>query len=344
MPYNKLALLRYKIIDQCLQNRYRKWTLEDLMAAVSEGLYEYEGIRSGVSKRTIQLDLQNMRSDKLGYHAPIIVLEKKYYTYEDKNFTLAKANLSRQDLESLGDIVRLLQQFKGFHYFEDMSTVIGKLEDKILRQSKQQTPLIDLEKNELLAGLEWIEPLLEALKRKKALEISYQSFKAKQPTAGIYHPYLLKEYRNRWFLLCRPDKKAGIQILALDRIQSVNTASSVPYRDPEGFSPDTFFEDVIGVTKTLGQATSRVILSFDPQGAPYVKTKPLHGSQQILRESETDLIISLDVILNFELEREILGFGEQVTVLAPKLLRNRIRRRLELSRSAYDKKQDDRSG
>jgi len=72
MSLNKLALIRYKTIDYCLRNRARKWTLENLIEKVSEALYEYEGIRGGVSKRTIQLDLQTMRSDKLGYNAPIV--------------------------------------------------------------------------------------------------------------------------------------------------------------------------------------------------------------------------------------------------------------------------------
>ena len=60
MPANKLALLRYKTIDRCLQNRFRKWTLDDLQEAVATALYEYEGITTGVSKRTIQMDIQNI--------------------------------------------------------------------------------------------------------------------------------------------------------------------------------------------------------------------------------------------------------------------------------------------
>ena len=84
MPVNRNALIRYKTIDKCLQNRYREWTLEDLIEACSEALYEYEGITKGISKRTIQLDIQIMRSDKLGYNAPIIVYDNKYYTYEEK--------------------------------------------------------------------------------------------------------------------------------------------------------------------------------------------------------------------------------------------------------------------
>src|SRR3954469_218636 len=88
MSINKLALIRYKTIDNCLQNRFRKWTLNDLIEACAEALNEYEGISKGISVRTIQLDIQTMRSEKLGYNAPIIVTDKKYYSYEDKNYSI----------------------------------------------------------------------------------------------------------------------------------------------------------------------------------------------------------------------------------------------------------------
>lgn len=71
MPANKNALIRYKTIDRCLRNRYRRWTLDDLVDACSDALYDMEGIAKGVSARTVQGDLQIMRSDKLGYSAPL---------------------------------------------------------------------------------------------------------------------------------------------------------------------------------------------------------------------------------------------------------------------------------
>jgi hypothetical protein len=90
MPLNRLALIRYKTIDACLRNRARKWTLDMLIDACSDAIYEFEGIQDGVSKRTIQLDLQLMRSDKLGYNAPIVVIDKKFYTYDDPKYTITK--------------------------------------------------------------------------------------------------------------------------------------------------------------------------------------------------------------------------------------------------------------
>ena len=94
MPVNKNALIRYRTIDACLTNRGRKWTLKDLMEACSDSLYEYEGVRKTVSRRTLQNDLQTLRSDKLGYNAPIIVVDRKYYTYEDPNYSISGSPLS----------------------------------------------------------------------------------------------------------------------------------------------------------------------------------------------------------------------------------------------------------
>jgi len=101
MAQNKNALIRYKTIDKCLQNRYRTWTLDELIEAVSEALYEYEGKKNPVSKRTIQLDIQLMRSEKLGYNAPIVVYDKKYYKYEDEEFTITDIPLTETDINVL---------------------------------------------------------------------------------------------------------------------------------------------------------------------------------------------------------------------------------------------------
>lgn len=126
MPANRNALIRYKTIDNCLRNRQRRWTLEDLIEACSEVLYEYEGIDKGVSSRTVQNDILQMRSEKLGYNAPIIVVEKKYYTYEDPNYSITNNPLSNGDLNKLTEVVDILKHFKGFSHFHEMVGMIQR--------------------------------------------------------------------------------------------------------------------------------------------------------------------------------------------------------------------------
>src|SRR6187549_973269 len=128
MPVNRNALIRFRTIDNCLRNRQRRWTLEDLIEACSEALYEYEGIDKGVSRRTIQMDIQLMRSDKLGYNAPIIIKEKKYYTYEDADYSITNNPLTKSDLDKLSEVIGILRQFKGFTHFQEMTGMIHGLE------------------------------------------------------------------------------------------------------------------------------------------------------------------------------------------------------------------------
>ena len=333
MSINKNALIRYKTIDACLQNRYRKWTLEALVEACSDALYEYEGIDKGVSVRTVQMDIQLMRSEKLGYNAPIVVLDKKFYTYEDPKYSITNIPLTSQDLSTLGEVVTLLKQFKGFTHFQEVDGMIGRLEHKIFVGKNAQSQVVDFEKNELLVGLEYLAPLYEAITKRRVLTIDYQSFKARESQQLIFHPCLLKEYRNRWFILGFKNSEKTPQILALDRIQRLETAQNVPYT--EGSLDASFFDDLIGVSKNLGMRPMKIVFFADKKMTPYIVTKPLHASQAIEEEREDGTVFSLNVLWNFELERELLGFGETIEVLLPHRLREGLKNRLEKARSRY---------
>ena len=108
MPANKNALIRYKTIDRCLRNRYRRWTLDDLVDACCDALLDMEGITKGVCARTVQMDIQIMRSDKLGYNAPIVVYDKIYYTYADPDYSITEMPLSMDDCKLIKEAITLL--------------------------------------------------------------------------------------------------------------------------------------------------------------------------------------------------------------------------------------------
>ena len=108
MPANKNALIRYKTIDRCLRNRYKRWTLDDLVDACCDALYDMEGITKGVCARTVQMDIQIMRSDKLGYNAPIVVYDKIYYTYADPDYSITEMPLTMDDCKLIKEAITLL--------------------------------------------------------------------------------------------------------------------------------------------------------------------------------------------------------------------------------------------
>jgi predicted DNA-binding transcriptional regulator YafY len=327
MPVNRNALLRYKTIDHCLRNRRRKWTLDDLIEAVSNTLYEYEGIDKGISRRSIQADLQVMRSSRLGYNAPIVVTDKKYYSYADKDYSITNIPLSEQDLARMNEAVEMLRQFKGFSHFSQLNEVVQKLEDHVYAATNNTRSVIEFEKNDQLKGLNFLDELYRSIIQQKTLRLSYQSFTARTAHAFFFHPWWLKEFKNRWFVVGVKGKSSPVMTLALDRIHSLEVVDMPLYIPNEKYDAGTYYKDVIGVSVSENVRPSNVKIQVDPTNAPYVETKPLHHSQQVVERNEKGIIISLKVQINFELQREILGFGPAMTVLAPESLRKELQKK-----------------
>jgi predicted DNA-binding transcriptional regulator YafY len=335
MPVNRNALIRFRTIDNCLRNRFRKWTLDDLIDACSEALYEYEGIDKGVSRRTVQADIQVMRSNKLGYNAPIVIVDKKYYTYEDKDYSITDIPLTDQDLNKLTEVVDILKQFKGFSHFTDLSEMVQRLEDKIYTSKTNQETFIDFEKNDNLKGLEHLDTLYHIIQKKKAILLTYQSFKARAANTFVFHPYYLKEYRNRWFVLGCKKKKEPLLTLALDRIVAIEDTDQ-DFITCSDIDLPNYFKNVIGATVNPDQLPIEVRLFADHHTAPYILTKPLHSSQKVVERNDSGIIVSLNVQHNYELEREILGFGDRMKVIAPQSLKRCIKERLNDALDLYN--------
>ncbi|MDP5093471.1 MAG: WYL domain-containing protein [Polaribacter sp.] len=331
MASNKNALIRYKTIDYCLRNKYKKWTLDDLIEACSDALYEYEGKDVNVSKRTIQLDIQLMRSDKLGYNAPIEVYERRFYKYVDNEYSIMNIPVTENDVRVMNEAIQLLREFKDFSLFKEMNGVLQRLEDSVYSSQKKNKSIIHLDKNEKLKGLEFIDPIYNAIQQKKAVKITYQSFSAHQPNDMILHPQILKEFNNRWFLLCGNNQK--YVTLALDRMSKITIQKEIEYIDMN-IDGDTFYKDVIGVTVSRARA-ERIEFWVDKKNAPYVITKPFHRSQRIIKHTENGVIFNIFVKINYELERMILGFGESIEVIKPNKLRNRILEKLNKAVKNY---------
>ena len=131
MPANKNALIRYKTIDRCLRNRYRRWTIEDLVDACSDALYDMEGIRKGISLRTVQGDIQMMRSDKLGYNAPIEVYDQRYYRYADPQYSITDMPLSEDDFLLLKRAVDLLGKNENQPQNGEIYKVLKKVKNRL---------------------------------------------------------------------------------------------------------------------------------------------------------------------------------------------------------------------
>ena len=160
MPANKNALIRYKTIDNCLRNRYRRWTLDDLVDACCEALYDMEGITKGVCTRTVQMDIQIMRSDKLGYNAPIEVYDRIYYRYADPSYSITEMPLSADDCKLIKEAITLLGNKENTDNARTRK-VLKKVENRLTArthsawsQTTNATIKHHIQKSELQAGFE----------------------------------------------------------------------------------------------------------------------------------------------------------------------------------------------
>ena len=177
--------------------------------------------------------------------------------------------------------------------------------------------------------------LYQAIVKEICLSITYQAFKARQASTLTFHPFILKECNNRWFVVGKKDQTSPILTLALDRIQKIEVDLSTPYIQ-EDFNGEKYYQNTIGVTVLSERHLKEIVLKIDRSNAPYVLTKPFHTSQQVLEKlPDGSILIQLYIHINYELERLILGFGESIEVIKPRILRSSIRRKLQKALEGY---------
>jgi len=343
MPINRNSLMRYKTIDRMLR-RGKRATLEELIDACNDALLEANGY-GGVSRRTVQHDIEEMRySRELGYYAPIKVVDRKYYRYDDYDYSITDVPLSETDMRQLSEAVAMLKQMSSFKGFSDVEDVVNRLEDHVASMRFHVEPTILLESNERLRGLEHITPLHDAIIEKNPVAIIYKSFQWPESQKFCFSPYILKEFRNRWFVFGkRHDTPNGLfQNLALDRIESISEAPRKErYIRDKNFQPQQYFNDIIGVTRMTDGEIEHIVFRVSASDVPYVITKPLHHSQkEISRLDDGSAMFSIDVIPNFELERDLLGYGEKITVVSPESLKARLHERIKNAFENYGKTED----
>ena len=335
MPVTKNTMLRLATIDRCLRNRFRKWTIQDLMDACSDALYEYEGREEEISLRTIRSDIALMRSDKLGYNAPIVVTDRKFYAYDDPDYSITQFPLHKEDINILSGAIDIIHHYQAFTQFKGAEDVISRLQDHINTTVAHEQPIIYLDTNQQLRGLDKISVLYNLISEKKVAKITYKSFKSLSRHTLSASCYILKEFNNRWFVLCSIKGERGIFNLALDRIEEISEDEKAKFIENTFFNPQTYYDDIIGVTKFNGDKVQHIVLQVDADQAPYILTKPLHKSQKLEEGNENGIIISLNVIHNLELERIILSYGEHIKVLAPRLLKHNILKKLKQAYENY---------
>jgi len=336
MPNTKSSDIRYKVLDRCL--RRGGYSTTDLMNAVNEEL-EAQGFKTISSLNTVRQDL-----DYLGGSAyPEITIQKHVngrnvtYSYEKPDSSIYKVPFKDEEMIQLLQCLAILSRFEGLPQMDWLQSFLDRARLTIDIQSAGKQ-VVGFDDCRYLKGKEYFSVLLEAVCQKKVLSVGYQSFKSDRIREVLIHPYYLKEYNKRWFLIGLVHGYDSLTNLAFDRIAYINNVSGVSFIDNDQYDfNNEYFSDLIGVSKQPGSEPIDVILRVDSKEYPYIQTKPLHESQHRISADAESVIIGLKVCINYELEQLLLSFGEGIQVLSPSSLRDKIEVRLRNSIANYEK-------
>ncbi|HZH86529.1 MAG TPA: WYL domain-containing protein [Brumimicrobium sp.] len=338
MPHIKNALIRYRIIDKALGNSYNPYpTKLDLRYACEMELY---GDTNGkhISDSTIEKDLYAMRQE---LDAPIKYSKifKGYY-YEDPNFTINEKPLSEDDIASIQFALSTLSQFKETEMFQQFGFALNKIIDRVNVDSDSRSSdtdmdqLIQFEKATAVQGNEFLKPLLSAIKNQHIAYFTYESFVTQVRKQRKVTPLLLKEYNNRWYLICFDSVKEKVITYALDRISDLEIIEQQGDK-PADFKPDLFFKHSIGITASAEARPDKIEFIASNIAAKYINSQPFHESQKIVEENNEQTKFELFALVSEELIRELLSYGGDVQVLQPESLKGELIKRIQKMNQNY---------
>lgn len=335
MSITKNALIRYHALDRCFSNFNRKFSNMDLLEVCNKSLIEFNFSSEGIKKRQLFEDIKFMESEQ-GWSIPLQRNKEGrtvYYRYETKDFSINNQPINDFEAEKLKSALLVLSRFKGMPQFEWVNELILKLQQAFdLDSSKKE--VISFDANEYLKNIHLIGDLFNAIIYQKVLRLEYQKFDNEQSKTFEFHPYYLKQYNNRWFIVGRFPKYENLTHFAVDRI--VNFEEMNANYIPTTIDFNDYFEDVIGISKPKNAQVEKVIMLATKALTPYITTKPLHGSQKKISEDGSGYLFSIEVFINFELENLLLSYGETLKIIEPKTLKETIKSRLLKNLENYD--------
>jgi predicted DNA-binding transcriptional regulator YafY len=283
-------------------------TFEDLEVYVTRQLsnlhMQDDTLVMGFSKRTLQRDIREIRT-LFGIDITYDTARKGYY-------------INSNEYESSGfqRMIEAFDIFNSLNMTRDLSTIVS---------AEQRRP----------AGTDNMYGLLHAIKNSLQIKFLYRKYWNEEVSTRTVEPYLLKEFRNRWYVITFESKGNVIKTFALDRISELEITTK-KFDKNEKIVIDDMFQHSFGIITGDGQLPEYIVLSFDTFQGKYIKSLPLHISQKVLIDNEDELRISLVLHLTHDFLMEIRSFGEDVEVIEPASLKTLVIQSLQRASKQYN--------
>lgn len=313
MAVTKDVLLRYTIIDKRLRNKQRPYpTMADLQEALQAV--------GCVSVTTVKRDLEAMRYDEeLGYRAPIAYCTRnRGYYYIQPDYSIHSLQLEEEHRQSLA----FLQQVLAHYQHNPLIKPYLNLQQQLLKKQAASLPdylVVQPENKPEITGNEYFPLLKTNAEGRQPVQLTYSRFTTHpvEPTTHLFHPYILKEYKHRWYTIGYSSTRKRMTTFALERIVRLEKDPVAPFFRHPTFNALTYHDHAVGISANPLADPVEVRLKFTPQQAHYVKSVPLHKTQRLIEEDETGSIVEIRVTMSYELVQLIVSHGYKVKVLWP---------------------------
>lgn len=326
MPANKNAVVRYKYLDELLSDKHHYYDIHDLTEKVNDKL-ERAGFLP-VVQRTIEKDIEFLSYSP--FWAPIDHIQKGGHhiiKYKQSGYSIFTKELSDDEVSLLAEVLNTIGQFEGLDSFK----WLDRLKDLV--GVRKQSTIISFSSNPM-PNSNLLGKLFSAISNQQVVDLTYHRYSEEGKTIKI-HPYLLKQYNNRWFLICAADTDGFILTFSLDRINDIKECPEAKYiKCPIDLRKR--FEHVVGVTVSKDSPIEEIIIWTSDKGYGYIKSKPLHSSQVFFNEKEEveyryshphlsgGKFLKLYCVINTELLQLIMSYTDELVVLSPSKLKNDI--------------------
>ncbi len=176
--------------------------------------------------------------------------------------------------------------------------------------------------------------IAQAMKNEKAIEITYQSFNRDEPNTFETHPYCLKLFKQRWYMLAKSEKYGNPRIYALDRIHDIKE-TDIPLKIDKGFDAEEFFSNYFGIIIGDGGQPEQVDIRISADQVKYIESLPLHPSQRAIEVTEDYTVFRYHIVPTFDFKQEILSRGMAAEVLSPQWFRDDLAREVKEMAKRY---------
>lgn len=269
-----------------------------------------------ISARSLRDNLKELE-EKYGvvYETNLYRGRERLWRYKDTNFSIMQQ--TSKDMEVIRKTLENLSLFRGDPRYDMLRFYLMGLEKGV---SESGISYMSFDNNNKVVGLKYVENILDAIINKFPLKMWYKPFNKEEFISNV-HPYHLRQYNRRWFLLAYSEDRKAISNFPLDRITKLKHLSK-PYIETD-VDFEEFFDDIVGVTNYKNSCIEKVVLKVSNKSIDYIRTKPLHGTQTELKElgSDSHTFIQLKLKINTELEMLLLSYGDAIEIIEPSWLR-----------------------